>query len=216
MATNPFGQVMNTFQQGAQPNKYTESWAKYTNSLKPKATDPSQFLGSNFDYLQNNLKQSAEGNNPIFAQLFGNASRRIGASTDRNVQDIKEQGAQTGFRGAGGNLINDAYRGEQQALTGVSDNLAGQQLGFQQNAISQLLGLNQFEGGQGFGAFQSDRQNSQFGQSLAEQRRQFDEQMQYQKDNSGSSFWDVTGGVVGAATGALGGGFLGALGSKWA
>ena len=213
MEINPFGQVMNTFQQGAQPNKYTESWAKYTNSLKPKATDP--FLGSNFDYLQNNLKQSAEGNNPIFAQLFGNASRRIGASTDRNVQDIKEQGAQSGFRGAGGNLINDAYRGEQQALTGVSDNLAGQQLNFQQNAISQLLGLNQFEGGQGFGAFQSDRQNSQFNQSQAQNWRMFQEQLAFQKDQANPSFMESLGGLISKPIGALTGGFFGDLGSSW-
>lgn len=196
---DPFGNIKNMYQQGSQPNQYTESWLKYTQGLKPKATDASQFLGSNFDYLQDNLKQNAEGNNPIFAQLFGNASRRIGASTDRAVQDIKEQGAQSGFRGAGGNLINDAYRNEGDALSQVSDSLSTQQLQFQQNAISQLLGLNQFEGSQQFGAFQSDRQNTQFNQSQEQQWKMFQEQLQFQKDSQPGWWEELLGGLLGGA-----------------
>lgn len=173
----------------------------YADSLNPKSqpTGSNNFLGSNFDYLQNNLKQSAEGNDPLFDQLFGNASRRIGASTDRNIQDIKEAGAQSGFRGAGGNLINDAYKGEKESLGQVSDELAGRELQYKQNAIAQLLGLNQFEGGQNFDAFQSDRQNSQFNQSQAQEWEMFNKNLQYQKDMEPAWWESLLGGLIGGA-----------------
>jgi hypothetical protein len=65
---------------------------------------------------------------PLFQKLFGNAQRRIGMSTDRNIRDIQEQGAQSGFRGVNTNQINDAYKNEEGALSQVSDSLTGQQL----------------------------------------------------------------------------------------
>ena len=192
----------------------------YKNAQMPtqqmgSSTPTNNFLGSNFDFLQNNLKQSIGGNNPIFDTLFGNAQRRIGASTDRNIQDIKEMGAQSGFRGAGGNLINEAYKGEKEALSGISDNLALQEMNYQQNAINQLLGLNQFEGGQNFGAFQSDRQNSQFNQSQAQQWKMFQEQMNFQKDQANTDFWDVLSGIFGGVAGGFGGALGGNAASKW-
>lgn len=192
---------------------YSQEYKNYFNNQA--MTDPTtaqSFLGSNFDFLQNTLKNNVEGKNSIFAQLFGNASRKIGASTDRAVQDIKEMGAQSGFRGAGGNLLNDAYRNEGEALSQVSDSLSMQELQFKQNAINQLLGLNQFEGGQKFGVYQSDRQQGQFDQSQRQAWNMFQEQLAAQ--NKGSDFWDVLGGILGSAGGALGGGWLGALGSN--
>jgi len=174
---------------------YSNVWRNYfVNQNTTNDETAKKFLGSNFDYLQNNLKQSAEGNDPLFDRLFGNAARKIGASTDRNIQDIKEAGAQSGFRGAGGNLINDAYKGEQESLAGVSDNLAVQESNYKQNAISKLLGLNQFEGGQFQNLFQSDRQNMQFREGLDENRRQFNEQMAKEP-----SWWEsLLGGLLGA------------------
>lgn len=196
------------------PN-YTDVWRNYFINQNTTSNDKyNSFLGSNFNYLQNNLKQGIEGNNPIFPQLFGNASRRIGASTDKAIRNIKEQGAQSGFRGASGNLINNAFGNEQNALTQVLDDLATQQLRYQQNAIAQLLGLNQFEGGQMFNTFQSDRQNLQFQQNFAEQRRQFDEQMALQREAQNPSFFDVLGGVLGSVAGGFGGGLGGKLGGK--
>ena len=105
------------------------------------------FKGSNFDYLQDIIKQGIEGNNPLYDTLLGNAKRKIGAVTDRNIRDIQEQSAQSGFRGIGANKINDAYKTEAEAVGGVTDNLAMAQLNDKQNMIRNLLGLNQFEGG---------------------------------------------------------------------
>ena len=112
-------------------------------------------------------------------QLLGNAKRKIGATTDRNVRNIRQNLAQSGFRGVGANLINDAYRTESESVGDVSAQLAQQQMNYRQNAIQQLLGLKQME-------------------------------------NQETSFGDVLGGILGMGAGALGGGYLGALGAKWA
>jgi len=97
----------------------------------------------------------------------------------------------------------------------LKSHLAQQQLSYQQNAISQLFGLNSFEGGQNFGAFQSDRQNSQFNQSQAQQWEMFNKQMDFNREQSSTDFWDVLSGVLGSATGGFGGAIGGNLASKW-
>lgn len=134
---------------------------------------------ASYDYLEDFLKQKMSGDNPLFSQLFGNAQRRIGMSTDRNIRNIQQQNAQSGFRGVGANQINDAYRTESDALSNVNDQIMSKELQQKNFYISQLLGL---------------------------------EQMKSQE----TDFWDVLGGILGAGAGALGGGFLGTLGSRWA
>lgn len=134
---------------------------------------------ASYDYLESYLKNGLNNNDPIFTSLFGNAQRRIGMSTDRNVRNILQQNAQSGFRGVGANQINDAYRTESDALLNVNDQIMSEELQQKNFYISQLLGL---------------------------------EQMKSQE----TDFWDVLGGILGAGAGALGGGFLGTLGSRWA
>lgn len=134
-----------------------------------------RFLGSNFDYLQDIIKRGIEGNNPLYDTLLGNAKRRIGAVTDRNIQDIKEQGAQSGFRGIGANKINDAYRTEAEAVGGVADNLAMAQLNERQNMIRNLLGLNQLEGSVGMDLY---------GKGLSKEL--FEKELRFKEDNQPS------------------------------
>ena len=81
-------------------------------------------------------------------------------------------------------------------------NFAQQQTAYNQSGINNLLGLNQFQGGQTMGNNQMLQQNNQFGRNmqfqnaqLAEQRKQFDE--------SQPGFWDFAGQVVGGAASAL-------------
>ena len=164
---------------------------------KPSGTNYKDFLGSDFEKLKGILTKNIEGNNPIFDKLFGDAARRIGGSTDRNVRGIRENLASSGFRGTGANLINDAYKNESEALTQVSDQLATQELNYQQAALAQLLGLNSQEGQTAFNAFQSDRSNKQFETSLAEQRRQFDQNLQFQKDNQPDWWESILGTLLG-------------------
>lgn len=107
---------------------------------------------ASYDYLEKFLKQKMMGNNPLFSQLFGNAQRRIGMSTDRNVRGIQQQNAQSGFRGIGANQINDAYRTGSDALQQALGNIGQMQLQDQNFAISQLLELEQLKSQEtGFG-----------------------------------------------------------------
>lgn len=161
--------------------------------------------GSNFDFLQELLKDRISGQNPLFDKLAGNAKRRIGDVTNENIREIKEQSAQSGFRGIGANQINKAYKSGQSAMAGVEDSLINAQLSQSQNAINSLLGLNQFEGAANMGLF-----NSSLNQA------NFNRQMDFQEEQAGTDFMDVLGSILGMGAGALGGGYLGTLGSKWA
>lgn len=100
---------------------------------------------ASYDYLEQLLKRNLGGGNPLFAQLFGSAQQRIGRTTDRNVRGIKQQGAQSGFRGINANQINDAYRTESDTLGQVSGQIGQMQLQDQQNAINGLLGIEQMK-----------------------------------------------------------------------
>jgi hypothetical protein len=180
-----------------------------------KPQERPNILGSDFNYLKEMLKSQTAGdpNKDIFRKIF---DKQLGKSSSRAITNINEQLASSGFRGAGANLINDVFETQANATQQFEGDLLNNDLKIKQNAIAQLLGLNQFEGGQNMGLFQSDRQNDQFGQSLAEQKRQFDINMAFQREQSNTDFWDVLGGILGAGAGALGGGFLGTLGSRWA
>lgn len=147
------------------------------------------FKGEDFSYLQDILKKGIEGNEGLFDTLLGNAKRKIGAVTDRNIQDISEQSAQSGFRGIGANKINDAYKTEAEAVGGVADNLATQELGWKQNMIGKLLGLNQFEGGVNMNLFQSNRDQANFNR-----------QMDYQEDQSDNWLGQLLGNILGAGS----------------
>ena len=167
--------------------------------------DPNIFGGNN-SFLQSLLRQQTSGENPAIAQQRSAALNNIGRSTDRGIRNINEGQAASGFRGGGANLFNDLFSGQSNAIGNMDANFAQQQTAYNQSGINNLLGLNQFQGGQTMGNNQMLQQNNQFGRSLAfdqeqlaEQRRQFDEQ-------NSTGFWDVVGGVLGTGVGAFTGG----------
>lgn len=179
-------------------------------------TDPSQFLGSNFNNLQEVLNKLLKGGDPNkdqYRQLF---EKQLGKQTSGAVRNIKEQMSASGFKGAGANLLGDIYETGANATQGFENDLLQRDTQIGQNALAQLLGLNQYEGNQKLNAFQSDRANQQFNLSQLMNQLMQQQQFEFQKDQSGTGFFDILGGVLGAGAGALGGGFLGGLGSKWA
>lgn len=100
---------------------------------------------ASYDYLEQILKSNLMGGNPLFARLYGNAQQRIGRVTDRNVRGIKQQFAQSGFRGIGANALNDAYRTESDTLGEVQGQIGQMELQNQQAAINGLLGIEQMK-----------------------------------------------------------------------
>jgi len=161
-------------------------------------TDYKKFLGSNYGYLTDLIKGNIEGNNPIYDIIFGNAARRIGGTTSRNIRDVKENLAASGFRGTGANLINDAYRSEADALSQVSDSIAQMQASEKQNSINQLLGLNNQESNLAYNTNQSNIQQNQWLRSFLEGQRQFNENLNYQKENTPSVWEGILGSLLGA------------------
>jgi hypothetical protein len=138
----------------------------------------------------------------------------LGRQTGSAIKNINEQLASSGFRGAGANLINDVFETQANATQGFGVDLLKNDMAVKQNAINQLLGLNQFEGSQNFGMYQSQVQQEQFRQSLEERRRQFDLMQALQRDELNPSFWDVFGGILGTGVGAFTGGLGGGLASS--
>jgi len=168
----------------------------YQGTWKPGATEPN-FLGSNFGVLQELLKNNMQGdpNKGAYRNLF---NKQIGKQSKSAIKNINEQLSSSGFRGSGANLIGDIFETQANATEGFENDLLTNDMNLKNNAIQQLLGLNQFEGGQQFNKFQSDRQQGQFDQSQAQQLRMFQEQLQYAKDSDPGWFEELLGGLLGA------------------
>lgn len=163
-------------------------------------------------FLGKLLADRIRGENPLLDELRQVGRKDITDSTNRGLRNIKEQLAASGFRGIGANAINDLYENESDAIAGLNVNLAQFQDQQTQNAIQQLLGLNATVGQQKLSALQSDRQFELGVKNLLEGRRQFDEQLDFNKDQADTDFLDVLGGILGGGLGALTGTLGGGLG----
>ena len=160
------------------------------------SSDPSIYGGSN-QFLQSMLRRQTTGTNPAIMKARKAGRGAIGRSTDRGLRSIRENQASSGFRGGGANLYNQLFSGQSDAFGNLEANLSNQQTAYNQEAISNLLGLNQFQGGQTFNQLGLDENTRQFDLSdlfrnrqLQEQRRQFDESNEF-------NFGDFLGNVIG-------------------
>jgi hypothetical protein len=184
-----------------------------TNFMPTQLTED-QLYGENFNFLQGNLKDTIGGKlDPALMQILTAGKRNISQLGDTSRRATGQQLASSGFRGSGANLMNDIFKTQSGAMGDLTAEVGGLGMQARQNAIAQLLGLNQFQAGQNVGQQQYQTgafQNlAQMLQSGAMQRRQID------KQNQGGSFEDVLGGILGMGAGALGGGYLGGLGASW-
>lgn len=163
---------------------------------KPEDNKNPNILGSDFDYLKGLVGNQLAGdpNKGLYRQLF---NKQLGTQQNRAVKNINEQLSSSGFRGAGANLIGDVFEQGANATQGFEGDLMKNDFAIKQNAIGQLLGLNQFEGNQNFGMFQSDRQQGQFDTAQANQMSMFNQQLQFQKDNQPSWWESILGSLIG-------------------
>ena len=110
--------------------------------------DPSMFYGQETGYLTNQLKGIIEGGlDPALMQLLGVGRQNISREGDTARRNINQSLASSGFRGSGANLMNDVFGTQSNAFGNLNASIG--QLGMQnrQNAIEQLLGLNQLQTG---------------------------------------------------------------------
>ena len=96
---------------------------------------------ASYDYLEDFFKSQLQGTNPIFDQLLGTGQRRIGRQVDKNVTNIEQQNAQSGFRGVGANQINDAHRTGSDALSQLLNQIMMQKLQQQNQGAEGLMGI---------------------------------------------------------------------------
>jgi hypothetical protein len=157
-----------------------------------------QGLGSQFGFLTDYIKGILEGGLPDREKYLQSAKASIGKSTSNAVKGLNENLASRGmFRsGVGTNALASIYGNEASALGDVENQLNQMELSYKQNAINNLLGLNQFEGNQ-YGKFLGmDRGYDQWKQGLVENQRQFNAQMDAQPD----PWMQLLGSAVGGAS----------------
>lgn len=190
---------------------------KYKNQLagitQNQPMTPPNVLGTDFNHLRGIFSNLMGGdpNNNAYRDAF---SRQLGTQSRTAIRNINEQLSSSGFRGAGANLINGIFETQANSLEDFNNNLLQRDMAVKQNAINGLLGLTQFEGSQNMGLYNSQIQQNQFAQSLAERRREFDMELALQREAQNPSFFDVLGGVLGSVAGGFGGGLGGKVASK--
>ena len=169
-------------------------------NMLPTQLSPEQLYGQNFDFLQGNLKDTIGGKlDPALMQLLSAGKRNISQLGDTSRRATNQQMASSGFRGSGANLINDIYKTQSGAMGDLSADVAGMGMQNRQNAIAQLLGLNQFQAGQNVG--QQQYQTGAF-QNLA-QMLQSGNLQRMAIDEGGSDVWgNLAGSAVQGAAGA--------------
>jgi len=206
---SPYGNIRN------------ESWLAnlgWQTGINPSQFMPSQLTneqlyGQNFDFLQGNLKDTIGGKlDPALMQLLSAGKRNISQLGDTSRRNIRQDLAGSGFRGAGANLMNDVFKTQSGAMGDLTANVGQMGMQNRQNAIAQLLGLNQFQAGQNVGqqqyqtgAFQNLLQMLQSGAIADRQQDQAE---------APASWEDIVGGVLGMGVGAFAGGLGGAWGSS--
>ena len=199
---SPYGNIRNEswlanlgWQTGVNPNQFM-----------PGQLTNDQLYGQNFGFLTNTLKDTIGGKlDPALMQILSAGKRNISEASDVSRRNINQNLASSGFRGSGANLIGDIFAKQSGALGDLTANVGGMGMQNRQNAIAQLLGLNQFQAGQNVG--QQQFKTGAF-QSLAQllQSGAFADRQQDQAE-APTSWEDITGQLLGTGVGAFTGGF---------
>jgi hypothetical protein len=169
-----------------------------------KPQSPS-YLGRNYDFLQNLLKQRVSEGSSNKKQLLDfnkqAIEKSIGASREAIAEDFAGRGT---FGSAGMAGINAKLAGEKALALGQSAqqiNLMDENV--KSNAIGMLLGLNQFEGQTDFRQDQFEYQKEFDEKRFREQIRQFELQLEEAGYGWGDFFGDLLGGAAKVGSAAL-------------
>lgn len=181
-------------------------------------SDPSKYLGSNFNWLTQQFKSDAQSGSKFVEQMIKEGKRGIGMQSRRAMEDIATAGAQSGFRGANANLINNLFETETKQIGQLEVQGAQMNEAVRAQSLASLMGLNQFEGQT---KMQTDTQREsvrQYEQTFQENVRQFGLQyalekrkVDLQEEAQSGSFWDFAGNALGLAGGIFTGNWLSSL-----
>ncbi|MBK7380532.1 MAG: tail fiber domain-containing protein [Ignavibacteriales bacterium] len=151
-------------------------------------------LGSEYQFLVDLLKGNIDKGNPLINQIFSTGKNAILSSGETARKSASESLASSGLYGSGaGAGVNTQIAGQEgQALKELNLGTQTNQLDYSNQMINNLLGLNQFAGGQNLSQLNLDfnRANAAGGYD------QFLQNMTYQKDNTPSALGSILGSLI--------------------
>ena len=161
------------------------------------------YRGTEYDYLTNQLKDTIGGKlDPALMQLMSAGKRNISQFGDTSRRNVRQDLAGSGFRGSGANLMNNIFQSQSGAMGDLTANVGQMGMQNRQNAIANLLGLNQFGASQDMGEKGMNMGQSNFLRELMQSGQLGREQM----NNEGGFDWGgfagstvTAGGTVAAA-----------------
>jgi hypothetical protein len=180
-----------------------------------QAQQQPNFFGQHSNFIGGQLRNqiASGGMSPFLEQLQSQGLRNIGRQARGARESIEDAGAASGFRGAQANLFNDLFEQESGAVSNLLTGIGREGEAQKRQALQQLLGLTQFQGGQQLGGARLAEGTRQFDITTEEGRRQFNLQLaeaQRQFDESNEfGFGDILGGILGTGIGAFTGGIGG-------
>jgi hypothetical protein len=191
------------FSQSGKDDWQTLSKARNAADLFGSMADSSKYL-QNIPAIEGMLKQRMQGNNPLIAQARQLMTGNIRKSTNRAVESTDQNLASTGLRraGIGTAARNKIFGGEASALAEGELGLAEREESSINQAIAQLLGIDQMR----MGAAQNDRGylSSILGQN--EQSRQFNEQLRLSQESEPFDWGKIFSSIIQAAPSFIPGG----------
>lgn len=177
------------------------------------------FLGSNFDFLSGDIKNTIQSNGMTEAltQMLNVGQKQIGRGRRRALADARVASAQSGFGGVDPNAINNIFESEAMASGELTANIGRQADVNRTQAVSQLMGLDQTESGLKVNTAQMNEQQRQYEKTFQENVRQFGlehalKERQMAEQEAGGGFFGGLGKLAGGAFGILSGGILGGAG----
>jgi len=179
---------------------------------QPSAMDMVSPLSFSSADEEDYLKRLAYGGNPYMEQQRQVLSNTIGNQRRLANEETTQRLAQTGLSrsGVGANAYVQNNATAQNALAQGEAQLGQAEMGFRNQAVAQLLGINQFKTGlqqqnqaAKLQAFGLDRSYLQDILGNAERQRQFNSQINAQKEASDNQMWSTIGTGLGMLAGNL-------------
>ena len=167
-----------------------------------------QFFGQHSGFIGDELRGTIEsgGMTPVLERLLSQGRKDIGRRGRSAREQITESGAQSGFRGAGANLFNELFESEASQISSLETGIGQQASQQETQALQQLLGLTQFQGGQQLGGAQLTEGTRRFDLSFEENKRQFglnyaleQERLKLQRESQEFNIGEFLGNLVGGA-----------------
>jgi hypothetical protein len=194
--------------QGWYPIWRSEAEAKLQggiNQVDPNKTTGG-FTGVDYNYFTDMLKKQMETGDPNQALYRQNAQTQVNKGVDTSGERLKEQLAQSGMSRSGvatGAMAN-LEMGRSDALGNVETQLAAKDEAFRKDALAKLLGLQEL------GLSEMGQNRNYYTNLIGQQMNseQFNNQMDYQKDQDKFNFFrDLLPGLI-SAGGQVGGAAL--------